>query len=50
MGSDKGVWGRYMKGKMPPKGMPPKSTHKMPNGHMMSDAEMSKHMNKRGKK
>ena len=30
-----------MKGKMPPKGMPPKKMmHEMPGGHMMADKDM----------
>ena len=34
--------------KMPPKAMPPKGKHKMPNGKMMSDAEMNRMMKKKG--
>ena len=32
------------KSSMPPKGMPSKGMHRMPNGMMMSDAEMRKTM------
>lgn len=32
-----------------PKGMAPKGTHKMPDGHMMSDKEMEKMMPARAK-